>query len=122
MTPENFKLKAPCVSCPFMRGGVKHGPESALGYAAHLTFGRGATFPCHRTVDPAQDRSKWQPWGEGQQMCAGGLIFAEKVGHRSETTQALVDAGLHDVESLNDIKGEVFGAVDEMLKYHSENN
>lgn len=45
LTPENFKLKAPCVSCPFMRGGVKHGPESAFGYAAHLTFGnriRGA--------------------------------------------------------------------------------
>jgi len=120
LSREQFKLKAPCADCPFRKvGGVRHGLAAALNYTRYFTRGTGETFPCHRTVAPELDRSTWSEWGENQQMCAGGLAFAENIGFRSRTVTACIDAGVHDPESLTE-RDAVFGSTLEMLFSYGE--
>src|SRR5476649_2648599 len=96
-TPEMFKLKTPCADCPFRKeGGVRHGGLPAFAYASYFVQGDGATFPCHRSVPARTERGSWSKWQDGQVMCAGGLILAEKVHMRSRTIQACINTGAHD--------------------------
>lgn len=118
VTRDIFKLKSPCADCPFRKeGGVRHGYLRALEYAGHFIFGRGATFPCHRSVPEHIDRSGPSAWQAGQQMCAGGLIFAEHVNARSLTVEACIAMGAHDPATLTDAD-QVFGSLPDLVNAH----
>lgn len=117
LTPDAFALKTPCADCPFRAaGGVRHGSWSALRYAGYFIAGDGATFPCHRSVPASCDRSEWTPWQAGQVLCAGGLLFSERLGLRSRTVQALTAHG-YDPSTLtgHDL---VFDSLRAMLEAH----
>jgi hypothetical protein len=121
VSQDIFKLKSPCVDCPFRKdsNGVRHGRLRALEYALYFIGLMGHVFPCHRSVPEHLDRSGWTQWQDGQQMCAGGLAFAENVGQHSLTLQTCIDKGWHDPSTLTD-REQVFASLPEMLAAHEK--
>ena len=91
---DMFRQHKPCSDCPFRKeGGVRHGVDRTLAYASYFTVFPGATFPCHQSVPKDDDRQGWSAWRAGQTLCAGGLIFAEKLTRTDESAVAAPDAG-----------------------------
>jgi len=113
-----FKQKSPCNDCPFRReGGVRHSRDMLSSYIDYFTTYPGATFPCHKSVQSDDDRTKWSPWREGQVLCAGGLIFALKQGSINQvmSTGLLLkeyDPAQHPADAVE----AVFDSAEEMLK------
>lgn len=120
LTADMFRQTSPCADCPFRRvGGVRHPLLRMASYIAYFLRWPGATFPCHRTVPKDDDRSQWSAWREGQTICAGGMIFAEKYGRRNGVMVAGRVLGFYDESQLTG-REEVFDTVEEMLKTAQE--
>lgn len=115
--PEIFKQRVPCSTCPFKKdGGVRHTPEMMASYIAHHTTYPGATFPCHKSVPESDDRTGWSAWQDGQVLCAGGLLFAAKVGAENGIMAFGRAVGWYDPEAQTpEERALVFDSVDEML-------
>lgn len=122
-----FALKKPCVDCPFRKtGGIRLNRERAREIAGYfIDRSQASTFPCHRTVDydaeadaeddesadgPATRASLRMDW----QMCAGGMIFADKVGTFSTMMQLGIRLGLMKIDDLEDRDG-IVDSLDELV-------
>ena len=118
--PEIFAQKVPCDSCPFRReGGVKHGMRMATDYIAYHITKPGATFPCHKSVPKTDDRQSWSAWQDGQVLCAGGLIFAAKLGLENGVMEMGRELGWYNPEAFTyEDRATVFDSIDEMLDAH----
>ena len=118
----DFKLTAPCASCPFLRGTQREpypdGPvrlnadriEEITGF---LLQHNGRTFSCHKTV--AGDD---EPRHAGEQHCAGALILAYKTRSPvAQYTRIAERTGAIRFDELMAHEADVFDDVDEMLTY-----
>lgn len=110
-----FRQTSPCGDCPFRRvGGVRHGRERMRAYASYFGF-PGASFPCHQTRPADCDNSTWEAWRNGQTICAGGLLFAQKYHEQNVLVMIAVACGAFDPATL--IGHElVFDTLEEMLE------
>jgi hypothetical protein len=105
VSKDMFRQTKPCSDCPFRKpgqGGVQHGLFATFQYASYFTHDPGATFPCHETRRPGQDNGRFTEWTEGPTLCAGGLIFAEKVKQANRFLQTAQARGLYDPKALRD--------------------
>lgn len=119
--PEGmFRQTSPCIDCPFRKeGGVRHSQEMMASYISYFVSSPGATFPCHRSVPKDDPRTKWSAWREGQTVCAGGLIFAKKLGIEGATVRLGLLHGGYDPAQMTD-EDQVFDSVSEMLAVSKE--
>lgn len=112
---DMFAQLTPCEDCPFRRnGGVRHGMV-ALNYASYFVSWPGFTFPCHRTVPKDDNREEFAPWREGQHICPGGLILAEKLGACNLPMAIGKEKGWYHPEKLVG-RDEVFDSLREMAE------
>lgn len=110
-----FEMKRPCSACPFLKvGGVRLTAGRVREVAANFITEPGAMFPCHKTVE--SDDRQWARHA-GWQMCAGGLLFAEKVRPTRPVTmiQLAERMGLYDRTRLDGAE-LVFDSLAEMTK------
>jgi hypothetical protein len=113
-----FKLTKPCDSCPFRKvDGIRLTPERAREIAGLFTDSQGGTFPCHKTVDYdiEDDTDDARQMRAPEQLCAGGLIFAEKQGSVNQLMRIMERVGGYDPSALRG-HDEVFDSLSEMLR------
>ena len=122
LKPEIFAQKTPCSDCPFRKdGGTRHGLDMATDYIAYHIIKPGATFPCHKSVPKSDTRETWSAWQDGQVLCAGGLIFASKLGAENGVMAAGREQGWFDPASQTpEDRATVFDSIEEMLDAHGE--
>jgi hypothetical protein len=116
MNPMDFKMTAPCDNCPFRKeGGIRLRPDRAREIAHQFTDSQGGTFPCHKTVDYGTEDDEGNTSLDGTQMCAGGLLFAEKQGKANQLVRIMERIGAYDARKLagHDL---VFDSLAMMLK------
>lgn len=114
-TADMFRQLKPCTGCPFLReGGIYHNGPALLAYADYFTTFPGNTFPCHKSVPADDDRQAFSAWRVGQTLCAGGLIYAEKQGHRNAIMVWGITQGWYDPAKLQE-RETVVDTVDELL-------
>lgn len=121
-TPDMYRQTKPCSDCPFLKkGGVRHGPRAVTTYASYFTLEPPATFPCHQTRRPGQNNDAWEPWTEGQTICAGGLIFAEKTGLKNSLLRFAQRMGWYYPSGLRETE-TVCGSYEELVALQKEEN
>lgn len=69
-------MNTPCSLCPF-RTDVPAYIREARGEEIWESLGRGAMFPCHKTVDYSDDEGDGRVTSTSQ-FCAGALILMEQ--------------------------------------------
>ena len=82
-----FGLKKPCANCPFLKEGAIELKAGRLkGIVTELITGEAGVFHCHKTV--YNSRTGGEHDGEGkykasgaESICAGALIYLEKIQH-----------------------------------------
>lgn len=74
----DFKLKKPCVNCPF-RTDVEPYLNRPRAKQICAALERGE-FPCHKTVRHSYDYEEGYRPSEGEQFCAGALAMMKKSG------------------------------------------
>lgn len=83
---NHFKLRKPCQNCPFLKKGAIDLTVGRLaGIIKTLLEDDYSTFQCHKTVHNERTGGEWDDDGNyvssGQEsMCAGAMIYLEKVG------------------------------------------
>jgi hypothetical protein len=95
----NFKLTAPCKNCPFRTDvDFRLRPERAREICDALLH--DFSFACHKTVDySAEDEDGYVP-SEGEQHCAGALIFLEQMGRSTQLMRIAERIGSYDRTKL----------------------
>lgn len=115
-----FALKRACSDCPFRKqGGIRLNEARTREIAGYfIDASQSSTFPCHKTVDydnedeedgdrPTSNVGDWQ-------MCAGGMIFADKAGQLSTMMQLGTRLGLMKIDELQG-RDEIVDTLDELL-------
>lgn len=116
LSAKEFRQSKPCADCPFKKvGSSRHGVTAAASYLSYFTESPAITFPCHKSVAAADDRAAWSEWQEGQTICAGGLLFAEKIGQTNAIGAIACELGWAPADGAAD---EVFSSKAEMLLAH----
>ncbi|MDH2069477.1 hypothetical protein [Pantoea sp. GD03673] len=75
-----FRLKAPCVNCPFLKaGGIELNPGRLEGIKSHLLRDDFSSFYCHKTThhtgeEEGEDGGVYTPSGK-EAHCAGAVAF-----------------------------------------------
>lgn len=83
---KHFKLKKPCPNCPFLKeGAIELHPDRLPSIIEDLIKDDHSTFHCHKTVHNERTGGDWSEDGEyassgRESMCAGAMIYLEKVG------------------------------------------
>jgi hypothetical protein len=83
--PNPFKLRGPCVDCPFRKdGAISLAPGRFEAIVETLVANDYSTFFCHKTVHNGRTGGEWDDDGNyeasGQEsMCAGAIIYLEKL-------------------------------------------
>lgn len=103
----NFKLRRPCKDCPFRSDRFAFlTPARAKDIGAAVAH-KDQTFTCHKTIDYSLWDEEDDPEGEnrgrgeGEQMCAGALLFIENVNPGGNYMVRLAQAvGLYDPTKL----------------------
>src|SRR4051812_43269655 len=113
---DMFRQTKPCSDCPFRKeNGIRHGTSHVLAYLSYFVNEPSATFPCHETRHDGQNNDEWAPWREGQTICAGGLILAEKLGTRNRLLQYAIDKGWYKPSKLQE-RETIVDDVDELVR------
>lgn len=78
-----FKLKRPCVNCPFRKG---QGELFQLHPKRLTEIFEGGAFPCHKTVDYDEDEETGEEMHsmEQAQQCAGLMALLWREGRPSQ--------------------------------------
>jgi len=117
---EAYRQHSPCDDCPFLKeGGVRHGAERARDYASYFCLQPARTFPCHKSVPKDDDRTQYSAWRAGQTLCAGGLMFAEKVHCTNDIARYGAAKGWYDPSKFIGMD-LVFDSLADMLKAHED--
>jgi len=81
-----FKLRRPCPNCPFLKqGAIELAPGRLDGIVETLVSDDHSTFHCHKTVHNGRTGGEWDDEGNyaasgNESMCAGAMIYLEKLG------------------------------------------
>lgn len=85
--PEaHFRLVKPCANCPFLKDGAIELADGRLdGIIADMVRDDHSTFQCHKTVHNNRTGGDWDDDGKyvpsgHESMCAGAMIYLEKLG------------------------------------------
>jgi hypothetical protein len=99
-----FKLRRPCGNCPFLQtGAIDLRPGRLAGIIQGLVADDHSTFYCHKTVvrddDAHLDDGRYIAAGT-ESMCAGAMIYLEKVGRPTVDMRLGRVVGLYSSERL----------------------
>lgn len=103
---NHFKLRRPCENCPLLKvGAIELSPGRLESIIDRLLNDDHSTFQCHKTVHNKRTGGEWDDAGEyhasGQEsMCAGAMIYLEKVGRPTVGMRLGRLYGLYDPERL----------------------
>ncbi|KVD52832.1 hypothetical protein WI87_26260 [Burkholderia ubonensis] len=110
---NHFKLRRPCENCPFRKNGaIQLAPGRLAGIIKHLVRDDHGTFQCHKTVHNQHTGGEWDDDGNyvasGQEsMCAGAMIYLEKIGRPTVGMRLGRVLGLYDSERLLPSFGDI---------------
>ncbi|WP_249362277.1 MULTISPECIES: hypothetical protein [unclassified Burkholderia] len=108
-----FKLRRPCENCPFRkRDAIILAPGRLEGIIERLVRNDHSTFHCHKTVHNTRTGGVWDDDGHyvasGQEsMCAGAMIYLEKIGRSTVGMRLGRVLGKYDVERLSPAFGDI---------------
>lgn len=103
---HHFLLSSPCDQCPFLKtGAIELAPGRLEGIVQQLVADDHSTFQCHKTTHHASRGGCWDEDGtflpSGQEcMCAGAMIYLEKVGRPTVGMRLAALCGLYNRETL----------------------
>jgi hypothetical protein len=106
-----FKLRRPCVNCPF-RIGV--GRTFQLAPERLREILNAPAFQCHKTVDYADDDPR--P-GEKPQQCAGLMAVLHRSGKPNQIMQVAERLDALDPTAL-DPDGEAYACIEDAVRAH----
>lgn len=112
-----FDLRSPCSDCPFLKtGGIRLTRGRVREIARCFTDSQGAVFHCHKTVthDDNDDDGGTITTGN-EQVCAGGLIFADKQGKANQGMRIAMRLRLFNPDALTG-RDRVFDSLAAMLR------
>lgn len=115
-----FALKRPCGNCPFRKeGAIGLAPGRLAGFVTDLLDGETTTFHCHKTVHNDRIGGEWDEHGNyrasGQEsMCAGAIVYLEKLGRPTVAMRLGVLYGMYDPERLKPCYPDVIEASAEL--------
>ncbi|WP_232469878.1 hypothetical protein [Burkholderia ubonensis] len=103
---SHFKLRRPCENCPFLKvGAIELAPGRLDGIVDALLRDDRGTFHCHKTVHNERTGGEWD--GDGnyvasghESMCAGAMIYLEKLGRPTVGMRLGRVLGLYDAGRL----------------------
>ncbi|POZ80231.1 hypothetical protein [Burkholderia contaminans] len=110
---HHFKLRRPCENCPFLKSGaIELAPGRVDGIVEQLVKDDHSTFQCHKTVHNNRTGGKWDDAGgytaSGREsMCAGAMIYLEKLGRPTVGMRLGRVFGIYDPERLKPAFGDV---------------
>ncbi|RQQ47595.1 hypothetical protein [Burkholderia stagnalis] len=110
---NHFKLRRPCENCPFRKNGaIQLAPGRLERIVEHLVSNDHSTFQCHKTVHNAHTGGEWDDDGNyvasGQEsMCAGAMIYLEKIGRPTVGMRLGRVLGRYDPERLLPAFGDI---------------
>lgn len=112
-----YEIVKPCHQCPFRRGeGAVRLRARRIAQVCDSTGHDGRTFACHKTVDyDREDDDETFPSTDGQQHCAGALIFGLKHDGPHQMGRIAGRLGMWDPRRLKPHFDEVFDDIDEMM-------
>jgi hypothetical protein len=97
-----FDLKRPCKDCPFLKDGtmlhtLDPGRIEGIVESLHEDF----PFRCHKTIDYQKEDDEGSiPFEEGNNLCAGSLIYLQKCGKTNTPMQLGERLGWFDPTKL----------------------
>lgn len=103
-----FALKKPCDNCPFRKeGAIELQPGRVEGIIDSLLTDDHMAFHCHKTVDhdgfndgvEDEDDDQYAPSGK-EAMCAGAMVYLQKVGRMSVQMRLGVITGHYDIAAM----------------------
>ena len=112
-----FKLKKPCENCPFRKqGAIELAPGRLTAIVEGLMYDDESTFHCHKTAHHPVTGGSWDEnnryAASGQDsMCAGAMIYLEKVRRPTVAMRMGRFAGLYEPEVM---RAQVDTVVDEL--------
>ena len=102
----HFKLHSPCGNCPFLKfGAIELAPGRLDGIVEQLVTDDHSTFHCHKTVHNDRTGGVWNDEGHyvasgKESMCAGAMIYLEKMGRPTVGMRLGRVFGLYDPDRL----------------------
>lgn len=110
----HFDLTTPCDDCPFRTGGrAIRLSKARVREIIHAITDEQRTFACHKTTRHDDD-GEHAPHN-GEQHCAGALIYLEKNGQPNQMMRWMERIGFYDKTKL-DMTAPVFDGASDMLK------
>ena len=110
MIPSNveafFRLHRPCKNCPFRKAGaIELEPGRVEGIIDGLVRDDHSTFHCHKTVHNPRTGGEWDDednyTASGREsMCAGAMIYLEKIGRPTVGMRVGRLVGAYDPDRL----------------------
>ncbi|MGF6641745.1 hypothetical protein [Paraburkholderia sp. MM6662-R1] len=101
-----FALRRPCANCPFRKeGAIDLAPGRLEGIVTGLLMDDSSTFHCHKTVHNDRTGGEWDEEGSyrasgRESMCAGAIIYLEKLGRPTIAMRLAVMFGMYDPVTL----------------------
>ncbi|GAB2875358.1 hypothetical protein GCM10027093_08460 [Paraburkholderia jirisanensis] len=101
-----FALRKPCANCPFRtHGAIELAPGRLAGIVDGLVNDDRSTFHCHKTVHNDRTGGEWDDEGTyhasgSESMCAGAMIYLEKLGRPTVAMRLAVLFKLYDPARL----------------------
>lgn len=97
-----FALKKPCNNCPFRKtGAIELRPTRLKGIIEHLTDDDHASFSCHKTVHSRTwNEDDTHSSSEQEAMCAGAMIYLQKVRRMSVQMRLGVLTEHYDLDAM----------------------
>ncbi|MDH0341983.1 hypothetical protein [Chromobacterium haemolyticum] len=118
--PEaHFKLRRPCENCPFLKvGAIDLAPGRLKGIIDGLVHDDHSTFQCHKTVHSNRTGGQWGDDGNyrasgHESMCAGAMIYLEKLGRPTVGMRLGRVFGLYSPERLKPCFDDVIEPIPE---------
>lgn len=103
---RHFSMTAPCSNCPFRKtGAISLEPGRLDGIIKDLVEDDHSTFQCHKTVHAKATGGDWDEDGNyvasgKEAMCAGAMIYLEKLGRPTVGMRIGRIHGAYDPEKL----------------------
>lgn len=112
-----YKLTKPCGNCPFLKEGAIELRAGRLeGIVEQLVDDDHSTFQCHKTVHNERTGGEWDEEGEykssgKESMCAGAMIYLEKIGRPTVGMRLGCVLKMYDPEKLRPSFAAVIDAI-----------